>query len=267
MKSTPMVGRLKALVIIATFVTGSGAQLARAGETSVYLRSGWFSSDEKVNGNPFVKEKGFMHGAGVARRDDVSALSIAEFVEVWGGNLDYDGHDLTGEIPVKSTTDYLGTKEEVAVGIQLSAGTLSFEPYATVGHKFWVRTRSSEDWNSFYTKAGMVGGLKTTGGMLFVKGGALVPLYTRTYASLSSAGYTDVVLEPKSEVSGFAEGGIKRGAFAVSLEYEGMTFGESAKVSISKSTNGPNGVVAQNGQAYQPRFHSSLYSLKLAYSF
>jgi len=267
MKTTPMVGRLKVWVIIAAFATGSGAQLARAGETSVYLKSGWFTSDEEVNGNSWVKEKGFMHGAGIARRDEVSALSIAEFVEVWGGNLDYDGHDLTGETSVKSTTSYLGTKEEVAVGIQLSAGTMSFEPFAAVGHKFWVRTRSGEDWNSFYTKAGMVGELKTTGGMLFVKGGALVPLYTRNHASLSGAGYTDVIVEPKSEVSGFAEGGIKRGAFAVSLEYEGMTFGESAKISTSKSTSGPNGVVVQNSQAYQPRFHSSLYSLKLAYSF
>jgi len=267
METTPTVGRLIAWVIIVTFITGSGAQLALAGETSVYLKTGWFSTGEELNGNPLVKEKGFLHGAGIARRDEVSALSIAEFFEGWGGNLDYDGHDLTGVTTVKTTTSYIGTREEVSVGIPLPAGTLSFGPLAAVGHKFWVRTRSGEDWNSFYTKAGMAGELKTTGAMLFVKGGALVPLYTRDHASISGAGYADVVVEPKSEVSGFAEGGIKLGAFAVSLEYEGMRFGESAKVSTRKSTNGPNGVVVVNGQAYQPGFHSSLYSLKLAYSF
>jgi hypothetical protein len=267
MKTKPRVTRLKTWLIIATFATGSGAQLARAGETSVYIKSGWYNSDESVNGSSFVKEKGFMHGAGIARRDEVSAFLIAEFVEVWGGNLDYDGHDLTGEVPLKSTTSYLGTREEVAVGIQLWAGTLRFEPFAAVGHKFWDRSRSDEDWNSFYAKAGMAGEFKTTGGMLFVKGGALVPLYTREHVSFSGTGYTDVVFEPKSEISGFAEGGIKLGAFAVSFEYEGMKFGESAKASINKSTSGANGVVVQNTQAYQPGFHSSLYSLKLAFSF
>jgi len=267
MKATLTVDRLKSWVIIAAFITGSGAQLAQAGETSVYLQSGWFSSDEEVNGHSFVKEKGFMHGAGIARKDEVSVLSIAESFEVWGGNLDYDGHDLTGVTTVKSNTSYLGTREEVAVGISLLTGTLSFVPFVAVGHKFWIRTRSGEDWNCFYTKAGMMGELKTTGAMLFVKGGALVPLYTRDHASISGAGYADVVLEPRPEVSGFAEVGGKRGAFAVSLEYEGMRFGESAKVSTSKSTSGPNGVVVVNGQAYQPGFQSSLYSLKLAYSF
>ena len=68
MKNTQIVVELRAWVIIATFVAGSGAQLARAGETSVYLKSGWFTSDEEKNGKSFVKEKGFMHGAGIARR-------------------------------------------------------------------------------------------------------------------------------------------------------------------------------------------------------
>ena len=258
MKNTQIVVELRAWVIIATFVAGSGAQLARAGETSVYLKSGWFTSDEEKNGKSFVKEKGFMHGAGIARRDAASALSIAELFEVWGGKLDYDGYDLTGQTPVNATTSYLGTREEIAVGVPLSAGTLSYEPFAAVGHKFWLRTRSSEDWNSFYTKFGMVGELKAFGGTPFLKGGALVPLYTRVHVSPSSTGYTtDVVLEPKSMVSGFAEGGIKWGAYAVSLEYEGMAFGESGKVSTTSGLTG----------AYQPRFHSNLYSLKLAYSF
>jgi len=268
MKTTTLVRSLKAFAIIAAFVAGSRAQPALAGETSVYLKSGWFTWDEKLNGSSFVKEKGFMHGAGISRRDEVSALSVAEVVEVWGGNLDYDGHDVTGTTPLKTDTSYLGTKEEVAVGMKLAAmDTLSFEPFAAVGHKFWVRTRSSEDWNSFYAKAGVTGELKTTGCTMFLKGGALVPLYTRTHVSLSDAGFSDVVTEPKSELSGFAEGGVRLGAFAVSLEYEGMVFGQSAKVATSRTATVPKGVVIQNSLAFQPDSRSDLFSLKLAYSF
>jgi hypothetical protein len=267
MKTTTLVRSLKALAIIAAFVAGSGAQVARAGEVSVYLKSGWFTWDEKLNGDSFIKEKGFMHGAGIANRDKVSALSVAELIEVWGGNLDYDGHDLTNTTELKSDTSYLGTKEELALGFKLAAvETLSFEPFLAVGHKFWIRTRSSEDWNSFYAKAGVSGEWKTAAGTLFVKGGALVPIYTRTHVSLSDAGFTDVVTEPKSQLSGFAEGGIKMGAFAVSLEYEEMAFGESAKVATSR-VNAAKGVVVQNNMAFQPESRSDLFSLKLAYSF
>ena len=268
MKAITLIRSLKALATIACFVAASGAQLVQAGETSVYLKSGWFSWNETLNGSSFVKETGLMYGGGVKREDTVSALSVAELVEVWGGNLDYDGHDLTGVNQLKADTSYLGTKEEVAVGTKIGAGKdLNFEPFVAAGHKFWIRTRSSEDWNSFYAKAGVAGELKTTGCTLFLKGGALLPVYTRTHVSLSNAGYSDVVTEPKSEVSAFGEGGVKLGAFAASFEYEGMHFGQSSKVVTNKLSSVSSGVVIQNSLAYQPDSRSNLFSLKLAYSF
>jgi len=266
MKTTTLAGSLKALAVIAAFVACGSVQTAGAGETSVYLKSGWFSWNEQVDGSSFVKERGFMHGAGIARKDQAAGLTFAESIEVWGGNLDYDGHDITGASQLKSDTSYLGTKEEIAVGVKLAAwGPLTFEPFASVGHKFWIRTRSSEDWNSFYAKAGVLGELKTAGCTLFLKGGALAPLYTRSHVSLANAGYTDVVTEPKSELSGFAEGGVRLGAYSVSVEYEGMRFGQSAKVATSAIA--PNGVKVEGSQAYQPDSQSDLFSLKLAYSF
>jgi hypothetical protein len=268
MKTTGLLGNLKGLAIIAALVIGSAALPAQAGETSVYLKTGWFTWDEKVNGSSFVKEKGFLHGAGIARKDDVSALSIAELLEVWGGNLDYDGHDLTGSTPIKSDTSYLGTREQVDLAVKIPVGSaLSFEPFAALGHKFWIRTRSSEDWNSFYARAGVAGELKSPGCTLFVKGGAVVPIYTRTHVSLSDAGFTDVVTEPKSQVSGFAEGGMKLGAFAVSVEYEGMRFGQSGKVVTTRLSGVGKGVAVIGGQAFQPESSSDLFSLKLSYSF
>jgi len=267
MRTSALLDSLKALAVIAAFCAGSGARQAGAGELSLYFKTGWFTWDEKLNGSSFVKEKGAMHGAGITREDDFAGLSVAETAEVWGGNLEYDGHDLTGTTDIDSDTSYLGTKEEVALGFKLPAGrALSLEPFVGMWHRFWVRTRSGEDWNSIYAKAGVAGELKRPGCTLYLKGGALVPLYTRSHVSLSSAGYADVATEPKSRVSGFAEAGVRRGAFAVSVEYEGLKFGQSDKVATSKLAAAP-GAALQNSQAFQPDSQASLISLKLAYSF
>jgi hypothetical protein len=267
MKTAHIIGMLKAVAVVAVFCAGSAAQSAGAGELSVYVKSGWFTWDEKLNGSSFVKEKGAMHGAGITRKDILSGLSLAETAEVWGGNINYDGHDITGQTKIESDTSYLGTKEEASVGVRLRVGdAFSFEPFVGAGHRFWIRTRSGEDWNSIYTKAGLESELQGAGCTWYLKGGALLPVYTRSHVSLSSAGYNDVVTNPKAKLSGFAEGGVKLGAFAISVEYEGMRFGQSDKVSTSKRSATP-GAIIQDSQAYQPESSSNLYSLKVAYSF
>jgi hypothetical protein len=266
MKGTGL-GYFKAVAFIAALLIGGGAGTVQAGETSTYFKSGWFTWDESLNGSSFVKEKGMMYAAGVARKDDVSFVSIAELVEVWGGNLDYDGHDVTGAVPIKSDTIYLGTREELALSVKLPvAGDFSLAPFAGVGHKFWVRTRSSEDWNSFYARGGVAGKVKVAGITMFAKGGALIPVYTRTHVSLSDAGYTDVVTEPKMRVSGFAEGGVTLGAFAVSVEYEAMEFGQSERVA-TRRVSAAKGVTIGGSEAFQPNSSSTSVSLKIAYSF
>jgi hypothetical protein len=267
MKTAHITGMLKAVALVALFCASSAAQSARAGEISVYVKSGWFTWDEKLNGTPFVKEKGVMSGAGITRKDILKGVSLAGMAEVWGGNINYDGHDITGQNKIESDTSYLGTKEETSVGVKLRVGdALSFEPFVGAGHRFWIRTRSGEDWNSIYTKAGLESDLQAGGCTWYLKGGALLPVYTRSHVSLSSAGYDDVVTYPKAKLSGFAEGGVKLGAFAISVEYEGMRFGESDKVSTSRRSTTP-GAIIQNSQAFQPESSSNLYSLKVAYSF
>jgi hypothetical protein len=258
---------IRILAVSALLLALAQASAASAAEVSFYVKSGWFTWDEQLNGAPFVKEKGPLFAAGVTRRDDVAGVSFTELVEVWGGSIDYDGHDVTGTSAIKSQTSYLGTKEEAALGVKLPAGSrLSVEPFAGVGHRFWIRTRSGEDWNSFYGKAGVSGALSTGWGSVYLRGGALLPIYTRNHVSLTNAGYSDVVTEPKSRVSAFAEAGIRHGHLGLSVEYEGLRFGESAKVATSKLSNLP-GAVIQNNQAYQPDSSSHLISLKLAYSY
>jgi hypothetical protein len=258
---------IRFITVGALLLTMTQANAASAAEVSFYLKSGWFTWDEQLNGSPFVKEKGLLYGAGVTRRDELAGWSVTELAEVWGGSLDYDGHDVTGTSSIKSQTAYLGTKEEAAAGYKLPVATrISLEPFAAVGHRFWIRTRSGEDWNSFYGKAGVTGEVRTDWGSVYLKGGALLPIYTRNHVSLTNAGYSDVVTEPKNLVSAFAEAGVTRGHLGLSIEYEGLRFGESSKVATSKLGNLP-GAVIQNNQAYQPDSHSHLVSLKLAYTY
>lgn len=255
------------LLAVTVFLLLAGSGAAQAGEVSVYLKSGYFTWDEKLNGATFVKETGALFGAGVEHKGEVGGLNLAELAEVWGGSLNYDGHDLTNTTKIDSDTSYLGTREEVSLGFRLPAtSSISFEPFVGVGHKFWIRTRSGEDWNSIYTKLGIGSEVGVGAHTVFAKAGLLLPLYTRNHVSLASAGYSDVVTEPKSLPSAFAEAGVKRGAFALSVEYEGMRFGESAKVPTTRLSAIP-GAVVQNNQAFQPDSEAHLFSLKLAYSF
>jgi hypothetical protein len=265
MKTTGVFKMIRAALIVV--VICNCAHPALAGETSVYIKSGWFTWDETLNGSSFIKESGFMHGVGIARKDALSALSIAELLEVWGGHLDYDGHDVTGTTLMKTDTCYFGTKEELALGIKLpAAGAVTIQPFAALGHRFWIRSRSDEDWHSVYLKTGLMFEVPVRGCAMFVKGGALTPIYTVNHARLSEAGFTDVVTEPRSRVSAFAEGGLKFGAFAVSVEYESMEFGQSANVAI-KPVAGPKGVLVVGGEACQPASSFSLFSIKLGYRF
>lgn len=257
---------LKGFVLVAALI--GCATSAYAGETSLYFKSGWYTWDETVNGSSFVKEKGVLHGLGVTRQDDVSLITLSERFELWGGNLDYDGHDVTGSTPINGDTNYFGTREEVALSVKLPAGNhLIVEPFAGVGHKFWLRTRSSEDWNTFYGKGGVAAEMTTSSGTLFARGGAMVPIYTRTHVSLSDSGYEDVVIEPASRISAFAEGGMRVGDFTLSVEYEGMEFGQSPKVPVRGTSSAGKGAVVSDGTASQPASSSNYVSLKLTFTF
>ena len=267
METSALVGSLKRLAVLGALCACCNVGSAGAGEISLNFKSGWFTWEEKVNGSSFVKQRGAMLDAGIARTNLLAGLSSAESAEVWGGDLDYDGHDLTGSTKIDSDTSFLGTKEEVALEVKLPAGkSVSLKPFLGIGHKFWIRTRSGEDGHTFYAKAGLTGELQAGGCTLYLKGGALLPIYTRTHTSLSSAGYSDVVTVPKSRTSAFAEAGVTRGAFTLSVEYEQMRFGQSDKVPTNRLDSNP-GTVIQNSQAFQPDSQSSLLSLNFAYSF
>jgi hypothetical protein len=121
-------------------------------------------------------------------------------------------------------------------------------------------------WNTLYGKAGGAGEFVTGGASYFVKGGAILPIHTWNRVDLSDSGLEDVVLEPQGRVSAFAEGGVKAGDFTVSVDYEGMEFGESAKVP-TRTLSSVQGAVVVNRYAYQPASSSHWVSLRVTYTF
>jgi hypothetical protein len=189
-------------------------------------------------------------------------------IEVWGGSLDYDGHDVTNTTTLKTDTVYLGTREEIAATLKYPlAEKLTIGPLAGFGHKFWVRTRSSEDWNTIYGKLGAAIAYSATSCDMFVRSGAAFPLYTRNHASLSSEGYGDVTIEPKSAPAIFAEAGVRLSSWTFSVNYEEMNFGKSDKEAVNQTVQQQNGVAVINSQVYQPKSTSSLLSFKVQFHF
>lgn len=262
-------GKLGAIIIVAIVAVFLSETVSWGGETTVYATSGYFTWNEKIDGADFINERGMMTGLGIARNGTVLDMLLMEgLVEIWGGNLDYDGHDVTNTRPLNSDTTYLGTREELAAAAPWPVtGKLAAGPLVGAGHKFWIRTRSSEDWNLVY---GKIGGTATyTAGewQLLAKGGIAYPLYTRSHVSLESAGYEDVVTRPRGEAAPFAEVSVRREAWSLGVRYEEMRFAESPRVATRTTGQPGNGVAVIDSHAFQPASTSKLIGVKVEYHF
>jgi hypothetical protein len=261
--------QLAGIIIGAVALIVMGGRVSWSGETTVYATSGYFTWNEKIAGRNFINERGMITALGIARSGIVlDMLPMEGLVEVWGGNLDYDGHDVTNSRPLYSDTTYLGTREEItAAGRWPVAGKLAAGPLVGAGHKFWIRTRSSEDWNLVYGKFGGTAAYADGEWQLLLKGGIAYPLYTRSHVSLESAGYEDVVTRPRGEAAPFAEASVRRGAWSLGVRYEEMRFAESARVATRSTGQPGNGVAVIDSQAFQPESTSKLVGVKLEYHF
>lgn len=238
-----------------------------AGEMEVYLKTGWLALQETIAGKSFVRDEGWINGAGILGSGGSDNHWYQGKLEVWGGDLSYNGHDLQNTVPIISRSAYVGTTEEAISGETIfptdrgGAGI-----FVGIGHKFWIRTNSAEDWNCIYAKAGLSGELSLERASLFANAGALFPLYTRIHADLSSSGYEGVVTYPKSQLSGFGAAGVRLSRFVLSVEYEAMHFGKSPEVALNSSVTQP-GVAVSPGRAFQPDTRIDQLFFRVAYRF
>ena len=239
------------------------------GESELYLKSGYFSWTETVENSAFIREKGIMTAVGVSYSGNLGWLLDGKgLIEIWGGNVNYDGYRVEDWSSFKTNTVYIGTREELYAMLKLPVmAGLTAGPLVGGGHKYWNRSRSSEDWNTFYGRIGGRAEYDTQVGRIFAEGGLSIPFYTTIQTDWSDYGYKNFEAKPKGRLATFAESGIKIGKhLSISAYFEEMNFGQSDKVAL-KRVNAPSGVVQLNSNAFQPDSDSWTAGLRVGYRF
>ena len=237
---------------------------------NVYGKTGWFSWKETIDGKPLISDDGPMVAIGATRNDRVyKALSIRETVEVWGGNVRYDGHDIFNSVPIKGNSTYLGTREEVRadVGIPVTT-TITVNPFVGIEHKFWVRSKEGEIWNTFTVPIGATVVMRLSALQLFVEGGMKAPIATWNSQTLANYGFDDIIVRPKAQIGSFIGAGLRNTSWDVSLIYEEMRFSPSDLVPGRKKSGNSGLVSVYTGTFFfQPESKTSTLWLKIGYNF
>jgi hypothetical protein len=181
----------------------------------------------------------------------------------------YNGQTQDGE-PVKTDVIYFGTKAESDLGWRFACGSGSFEPFAGLGYRWWLRALqssvtddanrfpvngASESWQSFYTRVGGRAAWSFTREFtLFAEAGGKYPFHNENRADFP--GTDGVTIRPGSEWSAFAEIGVTYKRFRPTLYYEGFRFSRSPVVPIGNNL----GVL-------QPRSDSDIFGINLGWVF
>ncbi len=253
----------------------SGSMAGReafAGEADIYAALDSFVWKEFGDGGSrLLKESGTLAGVGFAYwKEFTNHMTLNPRVEIFGGNVDYDGSTQSGT-PVATTVDYFGAKLEGDLGRKFRMAEPFFlEPFGGLGFRAWIRdikdaTTSTgtvaygytEEWITLHVRVGLRGGMdisQTT--RLFVEGGVKLPIYNENTAYLSSEGLgPDVTMHPGRQPSFFAEAGTRISHFMGSVFYDGLRFSRSDNVAVS------------GGFAYQPKSAADIFGLKLGVAF
>jgi hypothetical protein len=241
---------------------------ASAGEFSLYGKSGYFSLTETIDGQRYVREGGFISGAGASY-----SLRFARYLAVKGtlegffGQLDYQGVRLADMTRIETDTVYLGTREEVALAARIPVGRFSIGPTAGLGHKWFDRSRSDEIWSYFYIKGGAYAEYKSDKFTVSAEAGVMNQLDTSVDIDWSSLGYGKITCKPKGTINPYAELRVKGGNWFAAFFYEEANWNRSDNVPITTVGSNPNGAVLVDGQAFQPDTRSSMIGLEIGYEF
>lgn len=241
----------------------------------------YFTWEEHLSsGMKALKEDGLVVGAGGTLRLNLydGKLMLKLKGELFGGDVDYDGHtqpnpDPTVSFrPVKTDVIYFGIKAESDVGWRQPFGELSLEPFAGLGYRWWLRSLQSsttmdtngnlllvgggtEYWMSFYTRLGARASLAITKDLaLFAEGGAKYPFYNENRADIYGSSIT---VKPGREWSAFGEIGVTYKRFRPSIYYEGFRYSQSPVVPIPFTDLG----------VVQPRSDSDVFGVSFAWVF
>jgi hypothetical protein len=282
---------MKAVRLLAVFLAFAASpvfagQAGRVEEWSLYPSFQYFTWEEFRDGARILKENGLLVGAGGTARFDLydRKLMLKAKGELFGGDVDYNGRtqqDLLNpalsERPVKTDVIYFGIKAETDMGWRFPLAQGSFEPFAGLGYRWWLRSlRESttldangnplpvggypEYWQSLYARLGARAAWSYGGDLsLFAEAGGKYPLYNENLADFPGTGR--VAIKPGKAWSAFAEIGATRKRFRTTLFYEGFRFSQSARVRAFSSFD--NSIV----ELSQPKSDSDIFGVNLGWLF
>jgi len=204
-------------------------------ESCVYLKVENFVWKEFEGGSRLLEETGPRYGLGVFRHYNRNGLTFRPMVELYGGNVDYDGQT-QGGIPIVTETNYLGGKAGFdAGGIITPTPAFYLEPFVGFGAEYWERDIDSsgggigyrERWESFSARGGLRGEAGSGSGSVRVFGEAALkwPFSNVNRADLPVIG--KVKVRPKGDLGWNIEGGIKAGPVRIAFFYEMVNFSKS----------------------------------------
>lgn len=235
---------------------------ARGAEVYVQYQR-WTWTEEDAAGRRLLKEEGPLLGLGVTHDWPLGrAMEIAERLEGFVGEVDYDGRTQLGD-PVRTTTEYYGLTGELDARLRVPVnGDFDLLPFAGLGARAWLRridntSRFSsgydETWLTAYARAGGRFEWRATGRLhLFASAALRIPLYNRARYSLSFDGGDDhVTVEPGRETTVAAEAGATVGSAHVAVFYEQLKFSRSDSESVPPF------------EVFQPESEGRLIGLKL----
>jgi hypothetical protein len=198
----------------------------------------------KEDTTPEVKENGGLIAFALeGTQASDGGLLLAYRGRLYAGVVQYEGSELfPPRRPVSSTTEYLGTSQEVQGRYRFLVGDLRpLDLVLGVGVDLWQRKLSAKQKEDFvigYARLGLESDSDVKG--VLVGGGLKYPFYTWENAHLTDIGFTtNPILEPGKQVSPYAFFGYRfESPFALMLYVDTFRFGRSQLEPVTHATQG-----------------------------
>lgn len=218
---------------------GEGMQKGKI-ETCVYLKAENFVWKEFEGGSRLLEESGPMYGLGIFSHYIRNGLTFRPMVEVYGGNVGYEGQT-QGGTPIITETNYLGGKAGFdAGGIITLNPAFYLEPFVGFWAEAWERDIESrgggigykERWGSFSARGGLRGEAGSGSGGVRVFGEAALkwPFSTVNRADFPVIGKVNV--RPEGRLGWTTEAGVKAGPVRIAFFYEMVKFSKSDEMVV-----------------------------------
>jgi hypothetical protein len=192
-----------------------------------------------ADGSKLLEESGFLYAIVLEGESWRNHVGMGGKIQVFWGGVDYDGSTMSGT-SVVSQTDYFGADIEGNVRGRIDLGEAAcLKPFVGVGVRMWRREIGDtatacgypETWTVFDGRAGLQAEWYfAESSRLYAKGGCRLPLAAREEVDWSEFGMSTVSLEPKQQITPFAEIGVQWKNFMLGGFYESLEFDKSDSV-------------------------------------